>query len=93
MYAVLVESGRVNGKPRQKFVRRLASIQERYLMATAHREYFWERVDWRLKDLKLDADQRGRVIAALENKVARPSEAEVIQLRREREAFSSRTDN
>jgi len=87
-YAVLVESQRENGKPRQKVIKHLAHIAEKYLDATAHQEYFWQRVDWYMDDLALSTETRKTIEGKLIAKVKRPTEEELVQLRKEQKAIS-----
>lgn len=70
--AVLVESRRVDGKPRQRVVAYLAGIRERSIgeREKEHRE-FWRKVDERLDELRLDRETRERIETILEARVAR----------------------
>lgn len=81
-YAVLVESVRREGKPRQKVLCHLAHIRERHLGSAMRRAAFWQAVDRRLMLLKLDAPAR----AVIESKIAviapRPTAAELEEMRR-----------
>ena len=70
--AVLVESRRVDGNPRQKHVAYLASIRERFIgVSQGRHDGFWESVDAGLDALGLDADSRDRVEASVAEKVPR----------------------
>jgi hypothetical protein len=82
LYAVLVECHRVNGMPRQRVVRHLGHIKEKYLWAPAHRNYFWECVDWALDDLAVPAETRETVEKKLLTTVKRPTEEELEELER-----------
>ncbi len=64
-YAVLVESVRVEGKPRQRFVAHLAHIPERIAGMAIHRGLFWRDVNKRLDELQLDGETRARVTSKL----------------------------
>ena len=88
LYAVLVESQRVNGAPRQRVVRHLAHIKEMYLDATAHREWFWQRVDWHLDDLAISPDDRARIEEKLSTTVARPTAEELVELEKDQRALA-----
>ncbi len=70
--AVLVESRRVNGSPRQRVVAYLGGIREAYVdeRERAHRA-FWRGVDDRLDELELDPETRARVEASVESRVRR----------------------
>jgi hypothetical protein len=86
--AVLVESVRINGKPRQRTIRYLGSIREQYLdlsegASTARRFHFWRGVEWSLDQLELSDLDRVRIIAAIEERVPQPT-SEDIQRNNER---------
>ena len=70
--AVLVESRRVDGKPRQRVVAYLGGIREAYVdeREGEHRA-FWRGVDDRLDALGLDPATRARVEASVESRVRR----------------------
>ena len=72
MSAVLVDSRRVGGKPRQKVVAYLGGIRETRINVSEryHRE-FWQSVDDRLDALQLDPDIRERIEASIESRVRR----------------------
>src|SRR5689334_12801076 len=72
LYAVLVENRRVDGHVRQKVIRHLASIREKHLDAVAHRESFWQSVDWNLDDLNIEPGVREELESNLAGKVPRP---------------------
>ena len=89
--AVLVESRRVNGLPRQRTVAYLGSIRECYLTpdhphGVLHRTYFWRAVEAKLGSLDLPAGERARIVATLETTVPHASEEAVAQANRELEA-------
>ena len=79
----------MNGQPRQKVVRYLAHIKEKFLWAPAHRQWFWECVDWHLDDLGLDAPMRQRIEETLITVVPRPTPAELEQLERDQRAYAA----
>lgn len=75
--ASLVESVRIDGKPRQRTIGYLGSIRERFLDPAsphhnAHCVYFWRKVDAALDALALPDADRVRVVASLEDVVPRP---------------------
>lgn len=74
--AVLVESVRINGKPRQKFLAHLATIEERLLHQTVARFCFWRNVHFSLQPLAIDVETIEKINAALLSIVPRPSSAE-----------------
>ena len=72
LVAVLVESRRVDGRPRQRNVAYLGGIRERHVGKTA-REHnrFWAGVDARLDELGLDAVTRASIEARVAARVPR----------------------
>jgi hypothetical protein len=66
--AYLVESRRINGKPRQKTVY-LASIQDKNIMWEAYRSQFWQTVQKNIEPLNLNAEQVAMVKAKLQERV------------------------
>ncbi len=82
--AVLVESVRINGQPRQRTVRYLGSIRECHLdlegqYSIFHRGYFWRSVDANLETLDISDLERARIVATLEDVVPRPDPGESAQ--------------
>jgi len=88
-YAVLVKSIRKGEKPQQKYIRHLAHIKEKYLWATAHKDSFWEHVDWHLKDLRLESALSRKIKSQLLKKVSRPTKQELKELEKSRKFFRS----
>ena len=87
--AVLVESVRIDGKPRQRIVRYLGSIHDAELTDTQGalwRRHFWTVADRRLADMALADAQRVQIVAQLEDGGARPTDQELDQRMRERQA-------
>lgn len=72
--AVLVESYREDGKPRQRHIRYLASVRPEYATAHAWRVLFWRNADWHLDDLGLKGSERTAIEAKLLEVVKRPNE-------------------
>jgi hypothetical protein len=70
--AVLVECQRVQGAPRQRYVKHLAVIPERHTRTYGWALVFWERADQALDSLELDRAERARIEAALVETVPRP---------------------
>jgi hypothetical protein len=73
--AVLVESKRVGGKPRQKHIATIVGFSESATKIDAQRCYIWEAVDKKIRLLNnriSDAD-RDRIQAAIAAKVPRPT--------------------
>ena len=69
--AVLVESHRVKGQPRQKFVAHLGSIRERFMGEAFHHGLFWRDVQASLGRLDLDHDEHVEIEKAIEKVVPR----------------------
>ncbi len=86
LYAVLVESMRVNGKPQQRFVCHLTSIKENKLAHTDTPFYFWDDVSKKLSALNLDATERQKIETVLAAKIRRPDDAEIARWLAERAA-------
>ncbi len=82
--AVIVESIRVDGRPKQRILKYLGSIRECYLDPDNHASiyhwgYFWRSVDANLEQLELSDVDRVRIVAVLEDVVPRPDMAEHAQ--------------
>jgi hypothetical protein len=73
--AVIVRSERVTGRPRQRLVRYVGSIDCADVQRLSERRRFWERADSVLT--KFTPEERERFEHALETKVQRPTEEEV----------------
>jgi hypothetical protein len=67
--AVLVESVRINGKPRQRHIAFIESYQEGKIDQISARCNFWRRARERLKEIKLTAQQRRQIEAMLAQRV------------------------
>ena len=76
--AVVAETRRVDGKPRQRHVAYLGSITERGMQIDLPRCNFWDRVAARLDALgnQITATDRNRIEAAIADKVPRPTPAQ-----------------
>jgi len=75
LVAVIVESRRLDGRPRQHLVKYLGSIDCADVQRLSERRRFWERADSVLT--KFTPEERERFEHALETKVRRPTEEEV----------------
>jgi hypothetical protein len=89
--AVLVESVRVNGKPRQKHIANLCGFTEHQIKIPAQQLYTWEHAIKALDGLgkRITPEQRRQVEAALAERIGRPKPtkreiAAQIQSRRRR---------
>jgi hypothetical protein len=73
--AVIVESVRIDGKPRQQHVAWLASITESRIEVDHQRRYYWDAVYERRDQLgnRISIDDRRRIEAAVARKVPRLS--------------------
>jgi hypothetical protein len=74
--ALLVESVRVNGKPRQKHIAYLGSITEAALGCPLSRQQFWHTTFDALDRLQLDAADRRKVEEAAMARVPKMTRAE-----------------
>jgi hypothetical protein len=76
--AILVEGKRIDGRPCQKHIARLASITESRIEVVHQRRYFWDEVHERLDQLgnRISLYDRRRIEAAIALKVPRLSQAE-----------------
>jgi hypothetical protein len=86
--AILVESVRVDGKPRQKHIAFLGSIASDDAIDGTAAKRFWRDVTAKLKHLgnRIGPEEYERIVAAIAAKVGgRPTEAELEQFERERE--------
>ncbi len=78
LVAVVVESRRLDGKPRQRLVAYLGSIRRDEIHRVGGRHKFWTRVDERLAGFP--PEDRERLAAAVEVLVARPTTEEIADL-------------
>lgn len=74
--AVLLESHRVNGRPRQKFVTYLGTVLESYRDSYWHMFDFWKSADKKLDTLSLEPTKRSEIEARLLEVVHRPTQAD-----------------
>lgn len=76
--AILVESVRVDGEPRQRHIAFLASITDSRIAVDNQRRYFWDHVYDRLDHLgnRIPLEDRKKIEAAIALKVPRLSRAE-----------------
>lgn len=87
--AYLVESKRVNGKPRQTSTY-LASIQDRQIESTFYRWIFWRCVQRKLETLNLTDEQVAMIKSRLRERVSELTPDEIAEEERrsaERQAF------
>ncbi len=81
--AVLVESRRVDGRPKQRYVKHLGVIPERHLESHGWRVGFWKTADAALASLGLPMAEREAVEAQLAARVPRPNADEAREARAE----------
>jgi hypothetical protein len=74
--AVLVESHRVDGKPRHRTIAYLGSVHADVSGALG-RARFYREVETKLAGLKLSRPVRAKIIGSIERRVPRPVKAEV----------------
>jgi len=87
--AYLVESARIDGKPRQKTLAYLGSIRAWRRTAIGPAYEFWHRVEAKLQPLHLSSEQRMSIERQLAQRVPRPSEEAYQAAEREVEAMIS----
>jgi len=80
--AYLVESKRVNGKPRQKTTY-LGSIQDYYIEQPGHRKYFWQSAQKHIAPLNLNAEQISMIRTKLQERVPIPTKDQLENAARE----------
>ena len=81
--AVLVESCRIDGKPRQKTIKHLGSIGEDRLDRVYDRKCFWDKAERNMDSLNLHPDNRLKVNISLEKIVPKPSDVDIAKDREE----------
>ena len=75
--ATLVESRRIDGKPRQRSIAYLGSIREGLIERTlSHHGYFWRDATRRLDQLDMTRGQRDKIETALASRVRRLTDSE-----------------
>jgi len=74
--AVLVESTRIGGKPRQRVISYLGSSCENLSYITI-RWYFWQQVEKKLAGLELPEDDRNRIIQSIEKRFPKTTDEEM----------------
>ena len=74
--AILVESHRVDGRPRQRFVCYLGTIREWTVLDRVywHLVDFWISADKKLDDLQIDQDARQKIETKIAERIPRPTE-------------------
>ena len=87
--AVLVESVRINGRPKQRHVAFLAGIAEDRINDSMGQLRFWETALSKLDSLsnRVSADDRARIESAIAERVPRPSKQALERFRQERRAM------
>lgn len=73
LYAVLLESERVDGKPVQRFVKYLASIEEGDVNRPLVQAQFWRKVRAGLDEIGVSQQERAKIEAKLQETVPFPS--------------------
>lgn len=77
IYAVLVETHRVDGKPRQKVIKYLGGIGEDALSHVYLRKFFWDTVEKNLSGLELTTEEKNKIVTSLEKTVPKPTDADI----------------
>ena len=91
--AVLVESTRIDGKPRQRHIAYLAGFTESAARIPAQRRLIWERIEKHLERLgkRIPAKDREAIMAALIEKIGKPpTKAQRAKLDRQQKANNER---
>ena len=88
-YAVLVESRRVEGKPRQRVIRHLAAIRDGDLRHPMTVDRFWTQVDGHLGELGIHGAARLAMEATIAERVSRPDPEALAEHRRSFEAWKA----
>ena len=86
-YAVLVESRRVDGKPRQRVIRHLAAIRDGDLQHPMTVDRFWTQIDDALDELGINGGPRLAMETAIGARVPRPDPEALAEHRRGFEAW------
>jgi hypothetical protein len=90
--AILVESVRVDGRPRQRHIACLGSITESPIEVDHQRRYFWDAIYDQLDRLRIAIADRRKIEMAIELKVPRLSrnqhEASIAELQNDRMFFA-----
>lgn len=82
-YAEVVKAVRVNGKPRQKVVRYLASIDESRMADAWSRRYFWRDVEKAVSGLQIDERSGAAIAKRLRDVVPFPAPEQLARDRSE----------
>jgi hypothetical protein len=88
-YAVLVESRRADGKPRQRVVKHLAAIRDGDLQHPMTVDRFWAQADAVLDELGIHGADRLAMEATVAARVPRPEPVALAEHRRSFEAWKA----
>jgi len=80
--AYLVENTRIDGKPKQKILSYLGSINDAKIINSGANEVFWKSVDTHLKALNLKRDQRADIEQKLQLRVPKMRWQELYEISR-----------
>src|SRR5579864_9187468 len=78
--AYLVENERIDGKPKQKILSYLGSINDAKIMKSGANEAFWQSVDTHLKTLNLKREQRKDIEQKLQLRVPKMRWQELYEM-------------
>jgi hypothetical protein len=83
--AVIVETARIGGKPKQRHVAYLVGFTESAIKIDAQRCHLWDHISARLDQLgnQITPDDREKIEAAIAKKVRRPTVAEYKEVARD----------
>jgi hypothetical protein len=85
--AFVVQSVRVQGRPRQRILGYLGAIRQRYQQTPAHRQRFWQQVAPRLTALQMDPGMREALETDLARVVPQLTPADLATLEAQRAAL------
>ena len=80
--AILVESHRIDGRPRQRFECYLGTIREWTVLDRVywHLVDFWISADKKLDDLQIDQDARQKIETKIAERIPRPTEQDRLNM-------------
>ena len=89
-YAQLVESRRIDGKPRQRVIKYLGAVRNPEQLSPGQRFGFWDTANKALSELDLDGDARQAIEAKLLAVVPRPTAEQYAEREQRRVAIRAR---
>jgi hypothetical protein len=80
LIAYLAENVRIDGKPKQKIISYLGSINDAKITNLSANEKFWQSVTSHLRTLPLDKDQRKNIEHMLQERIPKVSDREMYKI-------------